>query len=257
MACDGDSASSRGVACADAVRSGRISESRIDASVRRLLSAKARLKLHTNRFVDESRVSQLVGTPDHLAIAQEVADRSLTLLKNDGVLPIAQGRMGAVVNINIQKEDTHPSPSVLSAHLAAELPSVQNFTLRPDMNPSVYDAAWQAIAESDLVILSFFVQRTKTEDATPIREGDLDFLEKIITAKPGAVVAMAYGNPHLIRKIPAVAAFLVGFSERGWFGNQEVYFDSFVKVLTGEIVPSGKLPVRVSEAYPIGSGLSY
>ncbi len=68
---------------------------------------------------------------------------------------------------------------------------------------------------------------------------------------------MAYGNPHLIRKIPAVAAFLVGFSERGWFGNQEVYFDSFVKVLTGEIVPSGKLPVRVSEAYPIGSGLSY
>jgi beta-N-acetylhexosaminidase len=92
-------------------------------------------------------------------------------------------------------------------------------------------------------------------DAAPFRDGDLAFLKKVIAAKPKAVVAMSYGNPQLIRKIPDVAAFLVGYGERGWFGNQAVYFDSFIKALKGEIKPSGRLPVRVSERYPIGAGL--
>lgn len=108
-----------------------------------------------------------------------------------------------------------------------------------------------------MIILSIFVPRTRLGDATPFREADLAFLQKIIAAKPKGVLAMAYGNPHLIRKIPAVAAYLIGYGERGWFGNQAVYFESFIKVLKGELKPSGKLPVRVSDQFPIGSGVSY
>jgi hypothetical protein len=52
-----------------------------------------------------------------------------------------------------------------------------------------------------------------------------------------------------------VPAFVVGYGEKGWFGNQQVYFDSFIKLLRGELTPEGKLPVRVSEAFPIGSGI--
>jgi hypothetical protein len=54
-----------------------------------------------------------------------------------------------------------------------------------------------------------------------------------------------------------VPVFLVGFGERGWYGNQAAYFDSFVKVLKGDLTPGGKLPVKVSDQYPLGSGLSY
>jgi len=39
--------------------------------------------------------------------------------------------------------------------------------------------------------------------------------------------------------------------------NQAVYFDSFIKLLKGEIKPGGKLPVKVSDQYPLGSGLTY
>ena len=92
-------------------------------------------------------------------------------------------------------------------------------------------------------------------EAAPFREADLAFLLKIIAAKPNAVVAMSYGNPQLIRKIPMVPAFLVGYGERGWFGNQAVYFDSFIKALKGDLKPSGRLPVAVSKEYPIGRGI--
>ena len=244
-------------ALVDAVRSGRISEDRVDQAVRNLLTLKARLNLHRNRFVDEDLVGELVGTRPHLDLVQEVADRSLTLLKNEGVLPVSPDVLERVVNISVQKAQTDPSPPLLQTTLAAALPGTQSFTLRPGTGSGVYDAAWEAVADADLVLLSLFVPRDRTGDATPIRDGDLAFLRRVVAAKPGRVVAMAYGNPHLIRRIPQVPAFLVGYGERGWYGNQQVYFDSMVRALTGELEPAGKLPVRVSDDYPIGTGLGY
>jgi beta-N-acetylhexosaminidase len=252
-------------AMAAAVRAGRIEESRIDEAALKLLTLKARLNLHKNRFVDEAAVGAFVGTAAHLALAQEAADKSLTMIKNDGVFPIAfaaatgpaAGRTAKMVNIVVQKTDPDPVPATLAAKLSAAFPGTQSYYLRPDMDPAVYDKAWRAAREADLVVLSLFVPRTRLGDATPFREGDLKFINKVIAAKPKAVVAMTYGNPHLIRKIPDVGAYLIGYGERGWFGNQAVYFETFVKALKGEIKPAGKLPVKISDKYPIGTGLSW
>ena len=245
------------MAMIEAVRTGRISEDRIDAAVRKLLELKTRLNLHNNRFVDATAVSEFVGIPEHLAIAQEVADRSLTLLKNDGILPANSDRLVAAVNINIQKSETDPSPGALSSALVGSVPTIQNFTLSPGMDPAEYHEVWDAISQSGLVILSFFVPRDKLGEATPVRDGDLEFVRRVIAEKPGTVIAMSYGNPHIIRLIPGVSAFLVGYGERGWFGNQPVYFESFIKLLTGAIQPTGQLPVKVSDEYDLGAGITY
>lgn len=242
-------------ALAAAVRSGRVPESRVDEAVRKLLGLKARLGLDRSRLVDEARVGEFVGTAAHRALVQEVADRSLTMLVNDGIVPLAAGAAPKIVDIGVQKVDGDPMPAALAAKLAAAFPGTRSFTLRPDMDPDYYETVWKAVGESDLVVLSLFLQRNRMGDAAPFREADLAFVRKVIAAKPRAVVAMSYGNPHLVRKIPGVAAFLVGYGERGWFGNQAAYFDSFVKALEGQIRPSGRLPVRVSGAFPIGAGL--
>ena len=244
-------------ALAEAVRSGRIPEERIDQAARKLLTLKARLGLHRNRFVQEDRLAEVVGTPAHLALVQEVADRSLTHLKNDGLLPVAPEAVERVVNISVQKAQTDPSPTALEAALSTAFPGTRSFTLRPGSGAPVYGPARAAAAEADLVILSLFVQRDRNGETTPIRASDLEFIQRILAMKPGRVVAMAYGNPHLIRKIPGVSAFLVGYGEGGWYGNQQVYFDSFVRALTGELNPSGRLPVFVSDEYPMGGGLGY
>jgi beta-N-acetylhexosaminidase len=246
-------------ALAAAVRSGRVPESRVDEAARKILTLKARLGLYKDRFVDEARVGEFVGTAAHQALVQEVADKSLTMLKNDKVVPVtsAKGAAGAapkIVNISVQKSDGDPMPAALAAKLGVAFPGTRSFYLRPDMDPGYYETAWKAVGESDLIVLSLFVARNRMGDAAPIREADLAFIKKVIAAKPKAVVAMSYGNPQLIRKIPDVAAFLVGYGERGWFGNQAVYFDSFIKALKGELKPSGRLPVQVSKEYPIGAG---
>ncbi len=240
---------------AEAVRSGEIEMTRIDASVRKLLACKAGLGLHRNRFTDEARVSGLVGTPDHLAVARKVADLSLTLLRNDGVVPVPADRLKNAVNISVQKAESDPAPAVLAAKLAAALPGIRSFAVRPDLDPAAYDRVLDAAVKADLVVLSLFVQRDRLGDAAPLRERDLDLIRKIVKARPGAVVAMSYGNPYLIRKLEEVPAFAVGYGEGGWFGNQAIYFDTFIAWLKGAIKPSGRLPVRVNDRYPIGAGL--
>lgn len=239
-------------AMAAAVRSGRISEARVDAAVRKLLTLKTRLGLHRERLVDEAAVGTKVATAEHRALVQEIADRSLTLLRNDGVLPLRE--VGRLVNVSIQKTDVDPGPPLLEAKLAAAFPGLRSFTVRPGQDPGLAQEVVGAATDADLVVVSLFVQRDRSGEAAPLRDTDVALVRALVAAHPGRVVAMAYGNPHLIRKLPDVPAFLVGYGERGWYGNQDAYFESFVKALTGALVPEGRLPVKVSERYPIGSG---
>jgi beta-N-acetylhexosaminidase len=239
----------------DAVRSGAIEERQIEESVRRILAVKARLGLPGNRTVDESAVPATVGTPSHLAVVQELADRSLTLLKNDGVLPVAAARLRSAVNIAIQKAETDTSPASLAAKLSSAFPGMQSFTLRPDTDAAVHERAARAAGAAELVVFSLFVQRDRLGDPAPLRDRDLALVREIARRKPRATIAMSYGNPYLVNKMGDVGAFVVGWGEKGWFGNQSAYLDSFVKLLGGSIRPEGKLPVFVSDRYPIGAGI--
>ncbi|MCP4594660.1 MAG: glycosyl hydrolase [bacterium] len=76
---------------AEEIRSGRISETVIDRAVRRVLKAKARLGLFEHPYVDPQREAQVCLTPEHLALAREVARSSIVLLKNhDDLLPLGK-----------------------------------------------------------------------------------------------------------------------------------------------------------------------
>jgi beta-N-acetylhexosaminidase len=238
-----------------AVKDGEIDEARIDASVRRILAAKARLGLHENRLVDESGVSAAVGSPAHLAVVRETADRSLTLLKNEGVLPVSTAALAGIVNVSVQKAGEDPSPSQLAAHLAAAFPGTRSFTLRPDTGDAVREAAAQAAAASSLAVISLFVPRDRGGDPSSLRDADLALIRRILRDRPGRSIVMSYGNPYHLRRVAEASAFALGYGERGWFGNQAAYFDSFIRLLKGELKPTGRLPVPVDEAYPLGAGL--
>jgi beta-glucosidase len=91
----------------DAVKSGRISEKDLDASVARVLSAKFRAGLFEHPYVDEDRAAKEVGNPDHAKLARQVADEAIILLKNkDSVLPLDAARIKtiAVIGPNGKKE---------------------------------------------------------------------------------------------------------------------------------------------------------
>jgi beta-N-acetylhexosaminidase len=240
-----------------AVKEGRIPEEQINGSVRKLLVKKAQLGLQLNKFIELDEVDKVVGIRDHLKVVQEVADRSLTLLRNDGVLPLKTFDPKKTVHITIQKTDDQPAVRDLVLKMAGSFVGLNTFSLRPGLAESYYRAVEKATLEADLVILSFLVQRDRSGDPAPLRTEDQELIRKIVAARPNRVIAMSFGNPHIIRKTGTISAFLVGYGETGWYGNQPVYFDSFIRLLKGELIPTGKLPIEVSADYLVGFGLTY
>ncbi len=67
-----------------AVKSGRISQERLDASVRRILQAKARLDLNKNALVDLNAINRKFGNVAWQKEAQDISDRGVTLLRDSG-----------------------------------------------------------------------------------------------------------------------------------------------------------------------------
>lgn len=70
------------------VKSGKISEKVLDESVRRVLRLKFELGLFDEPLVDPEKAAAVVRSPEHRELAYEAACKAMTLLKNDGILPL-------------------------------------------------------------------------------------------------------------------------------------------------------------------------
>lgn len=79
------------------VRSGELDESVLDESVRRVLTIKFNTGLFENPYCDVEKVRQAMNNPQKNALSEKIADKSLVLLKNDGVLPLNAGAKLAVI----------------------------------------------------------------------------------------------------------------------------------------------------------------
>ncbi len=239
---------------ADAVRSGRIARARVDSAAAAVLTLKARLNLHRARLVPEARLADRVGILDHWKLAGEVADRSVTLLRRTGVFPV-DSSVKRVVNVSIAKSPTDPSPGNFTNRLELALPSVTGFTLRDDMDSVALAEVADSVRAADLVIFSLFVSRDRYGPPSPLHPSEIAFIERAANERPGRVVVMSFGNPYHVTQLPSVPAFLVGYSERGTAGNQEIYYGSFMRALRGQLELTGRLPVRVSDEFPVGFGI--
>ena len=85
-----------------AVADGTIGSAQLDASVRRILEAKARLGLHRGSRVDLDALPELVGTRAHRAVARAVSERSITLIRDaTGDVPLRAPRDGALLYLSV------------------------------------------------------------------------------------------------------------------------------------------------------------
>ena len=96
------------VGAQEAVAQGQISEAHIDAAVTRILRLKFELGLFENpRLPDQERQAAVIGSAEHADLNLEIARRSLTLLKNDGTLPLAKSGKKRIAVIGPNAHDQH------------------------------------------------------------------------------------------------------------------------------------------------------
>ncbi len=228
-----------------AVQGGRVSPARIDASVRRLLEAKAALGLHRERTVPIERIPELVARPDHIELAAVAATRSITLVRDrDGVLPLRDRRLVLVQ----YRDDVDPlGGRAFAAGLSIANHIVGTYTLGPDADPRVIAAVRSALDSADVAVfgLSVRVGEHKADLSLPVAVATL--VEDAARVRP--VIAVSFGNPYVLAQMPSAGAYLLAWA--AWPPQQQ----AAARALTGTASITGRLPIPLPPLHAPGDGI--
>jgi beta-N-acetylhexosaminidase len=232
----------------EAVRSGEISERRIDRSVFRILRLKERLGLFEQPFVNEREVSEVGGSRGHLEKADEGTERTPTLVENDaGTLPLepGTGQKALVTGWGVSTTATLAS-QVRERGLAADV-------YQTGAAPSDAKIA-EARAAAERNDVGVVIATTNRAWSSPQQQKLIAELEA--TGKP--VIVAAVRDPYDVAHLPSTDTYVATYSYAG------VSIRALAKVLFGEVNPTGRLPVDIPAAgdpstilYPFGHGLGY
>jgi beta-N-acetylhexosaminidase len=231
-----------------AVRTGKISKARLDQSVVRILRLKWELGLVKQPITNPNRWKTVVGTPQHKAVANTVAQRSIILLKNSaGLLPLQanSGKKALVTGFG--------TTTTATIGLDMSKNGVAAQVLATGFNPTSAQiaSAVAAAQQSDLLLDSTF------NAWTPGSPGQINLYNALVaTGKP--VIVAAVGTPYDAAYLPGVSTFITSVD------YQPVSLHALVQAIFGQLNPIGKLPVTITQPppstavlYPFGFGLSY
>jgi beta-N-acetylhexosaminidase len=235
-------------AVAAAVRSGRISQKRIEASVMRILTAKAHVGLATKRTVDLDEIHNVVDSMESNAVAQRIADRSVTLVRNENDLIPLKDLAATTVFVLTEGRASVEGVAFVS-ELRKRSAAVKVVTLDSAMSDMDLQAAIESASQANQYVVAAFANVAAYRGDVALGGGFPQFVQNLLaTKKPVAFIAM--GNPYLLRSFPDVAAYMTTYST---VPPSEV---SAVKALFGEIAIGGKLPVTIPGFAQYGDGIA-
>lgn len=230
-------------AVVDAVRSGRLTESRIDAAVRRILAAKAAAGLHRQRIVDLDRVDEVVGSRAHTELARQVAERSLVLARNrNTLLPLTADARRVLVVAYAGRNDL-----VAGRAFAAELRAAGHEVQLVRVDEAAGEAEWSALrkdaATADRIVAAMFVQPRESRGSVAAGDGFASLIRQWAEAgKP--VIGISFGSPYLLGSFPTVPAFVLAW------GGGEPSQRAAARALVGKIPMPGQPPVTLEGERP-------
>ena len=250
------------------VREGRIPESRIDESVRRILDIKFRLGLFENPYADPATTMTVRLCDEHRRTALEAARQSIVLLKNDGLLPLDASRYRRVLVTGINADDHNILGDWSAAQrpenvvtvlegLRAESPETdfvfvdQGWDPR-NMSPEKVALAARTAATCDLNIVvageymfrDRWTERTCGED-TDRSDIDLvglqnELIRRIYESGKPTVLILITGRPLGTEWAAEHLPALINAWEPGMYGGQAI-----AEILYGKVNPSAKLPITI------------
>jgi beta-N-acetylhexosaminidase len=247
-----------------AVQRGEIPESRIDESARKILEMKASVGLNRARLVDLEQVPYLVSKPEDMQFAQQVADRAVTLVRNNGqVLPVPKMQapptegeifhaaiqptdqvVTIIITDSIREESGRNFENALRQRRADATIFYVDNSVASVLSPQILQAVKQA---ARVVVAAYIVPvpakqvvvNGKLVNSVGLEQGTGELLSQILGIAPAKTAVVALGNPYVGQNFPQVQTYICTYSNSS---SSEL---SAVKVLFGELQPQGKLPITL------------
>jgi len=239
----------------DAVMSGRLKESRIDESVRRVLAAKFDLGLVKQRITSLETVDTNLSGKDSVDLAREIAEHAITLVRNDDkLLPLNSLKSDArIFNLAITNGDDRltVTKAFEDAMTNAVGPGRKIETVVLDDRSSEADVqkALERAKRADVVIASLYGRvRSGQARSVGLPEPGAKALHALIGGR-APLVGISFGNPYLLQSFPKLKTYVVAY------GDMPSLQQAAARVLVGEIDVTGKLPISLPGLYPRGAGI--
>ena len=203
-----------------AVKSGRISQVRLDQSVKRILKSKG--AAFDRRFVDVEAVETAVGGEAHKQLAQTIASRAITVVGNrNNILPL---RLKPEISVLIVNESPRLFNSFKAHHpntIEVRIPEKpEGEGILPQLIPQAENA--------DVVIAGI------------INDEQAALVQQISLGTTTPVIVIALGSPYTLRGCPAVSASLAAYD------LHDASVSAAVEVIVGAQEAQGKLPIQLS-----------
>ena len=230
-----------------AVADGRISSARLDRSVARILEAKRRFPPSDP---DPEAPFRVVDRPEHRALAEEIAARAVTLVREaPGALPLAASQR--VVHLVVNDIASVAQPG---RELAAELKrrfgrAPQTFVFDPRSRAEDVEPLLAAAAGTDAVLVSLFVRVRTGSGKLVLPEAARGAIERL-SSSGARLVGVSFGNPYVAADLPGLATYVAAY------GDQPVMQVAVARAIFGETPITGRLPVTIPGVAGRGAGIS-
>jgi beta-glucosidase len=240
------------------VKEGKITEARLNESVRRILVMKRDLGLFVNAMPPALKDFPDFGSAKHQQAARETAEESITLLKNDGVLPLSKTSKVLVCGPAANSltlingawtrtwQGTDSKYEDNSRHTIFEALQVvnPNATFAEGSTLDSLSNVDEAVAKartSDVIVvcLSELPSTEKPGDIEDLRMPDAqrELVKQLSKTGKPIVLVLVENRPRIIHDIVPLCKGIVMAYQPGDLGS-----DALARILFGDVNPSGKLP---------------
>jgi beta-N-acetylhexosaminidase len=231
-----------------AIESGRLTQARIDESVRRVLRLKAQAGLRSGRLVDLNAVDTIVNTPARSGVAAEVAEKSITLARdNMSSVPLAK-TLKNILSITYADASDLLAGRIFNQELRSAGYRVTAVGVDSRSTQAELDALKVQADSADVIVASAYVFPRESSGSIGTQGGFSALVEQLAVSKKN-VVAISFGNPYLVSAFPSVPAYLLGW------GSAPVSQRAVAAALTGAKPISGRLPISIPPSFKVGDGL--
>ncbi len=242
-------ASLRGVR--DAVKSGRLTEQRIEQSARKVLAAKYDLGLVQQRLTPLDEIDRVVAGKQAVALSEEIAEHAITLVRNDAkLLPMQITPAKRIFNLAITNGDDRLwIAQTFVGTMARAGVKIETIVLDDRSADAEVKKALDYAGKADIVIVSMYGRvRTGQARSVALPEPGMKALNELID-RTAPLIGISFGNPYLLLSVPKLQTYLVAY------GDMPSLQEAAAEALAGKIEITGRLPISLPGLYARGTGI--
>lgn len=234
----------------DAIKNKRISEERIDKSVKKILDLKLELGLWEDRTTSIEDARKTIGKLSHISSAMKAAEKSITLVKDElGIIPISPAKSDKMSHILLATDEgmlTYSRPfrsSVSKLHGNVE----SQFHYQPLSQNQILDIVAETDS-ADQILVSLLIRVRMNIGTVTIDSSHRALIDQLYnTGKKVTVVS--FGSPY-VSNVDAIGTYLTAY------GYGTISMNAMANALFGGASLTGRLPVDLSLTHVQGGGIN-